>query len=52
MKKKRSIRCGNLKANRASETKEQRKEKLRIGREKDRKPRETEPYNSQKIEAR
>ena len=51
-KKKRSLRCGKLEANRASETEEQRKERLRIGREKDRRPRETAPYHSQKIEAR
>ena len=36
MKKKRSLRKGNLKQKRASETEEQRKERLRIGREKDR----------------
>ena len=41
----------DCKANRASETEEQRKERLRIRRE-NRKPRETVPGHSQKIEAR
>ena len=65
--KKRSLRNEKLKANRTSETEEQRKERLRIGREKDRARRrtkgkkrspdtddlrETAPGHSQKIEAR
>ena len=54
MKKKRSLRNEKLKANRASETEEQRKERLRIRR----KNKKTENHekqrltNSQKIEAR
>ena len=68
MKKKPSLINGKLKANRASENEEQRKERLRIERDKDRarritkklqeekkrnrRPRETAPGNSQKIEAR
>ena len=71
MKKKRSLRNEKLKANRASETEEPRKEMLRITHENDRarritkkntrgkekvirnrKPRETAPGHSQKIEAR
>ena len=40
----------NLKANRASETEEQRKERLRIRREENRKPRERATGHSQKIE--
>ena len=53
-KKKRSLRNEKLKANRASDTEEQRKERLRIRREmrKIRKTRETTPGHSQKIEAR
>ena len=58
--KKRSLRNEKLKANRTSETEEQRKERLRIRREKDgqlrerrhRRLRETAPGHSQKIEAR
>ena len=65
-KNNRSLRNKKLKANRASETEEQRKERLRIRREKDRarritrgkekvirnrRPREV-PGHSQKIEAR
>ena len=50
-KKKCSLRNEKLKANRASETEEQIKERLRIRRE-NRKPRETAPGHSQKIEAR
>ena len=67
---KHSLRNEKFKANRASETKEQRKERLRIRREKDRarrrtqkhkrkekviknrRPRETVPGHSQKIEVR
>ena len=47
-KNKRSLRNEKLKANRASETEEQRKERLRIRREneKNRKPRETAPNHS------
>ena len=45
-KKKRSLRNEKLKANRATETEEQRKERLRI------RPQETVPGHSQKIEAR
>ena len=59
--------CDKVKANRASETEEQRKERLTIGRKKyenqklqeekkkvvrNRRPRETAPGHSQKIEAR
>ena len=52
-KKKHSLRNEKLRANRASETEEQRKERLRIRRENEnRKPRETAPGHSQKIEAR
>ena len=43
-KKKRSFKNGKLKAKRASETEEQRKERLRIGREKDRTRRITKNY--------
>ena len=69
--KKSSLRNEKLRANRASETEEQREKRLRIGREKDkskkdnpkitrgkekvvrhRRPRETMPGHSQKIEAR
>ena len=55
-KKKRSLRNEKLKANRASETEEQRKERLRIEDKtrkcENREPRETAPGHSQKIEAR
>ena len=53
-KKKHSLRNEKLKANGASETEEQRKERLRIRRENEKKikPRETVSGHSQKIEAR
>ena len=55
-KKKRSLRNEKLKANRASESEEQRKERLRIEDKtrklENRKPRETAPGHSQKIVAR
>ena len=52
-KNKRSLINEKLRANRASETEEQRKERLRIRRkEENRKPREIVPGHSQKIEAR
>ena len=55
-KKKRSLTNGKLRVNRASETKEQRKERLRIEDKtrtlENRITRETAPVNSQKIEAR
>ena len=47
-KKKRSFKNGKLKANRASETEEQRKERLRIGREKDRTRRITKKLQEEK----
>ena len=50
-KQQRSLRNEKLKANRASVTEEQRKERLRIRHEKDRQ-RESVPGHSQKIEAR
>ena len=53
--KKRSLRNEKLKANRASETEEQRKERLKIRRENkktENHTRETDPGHSQKIEAR
>ena len=55
-KKKRSLRNEKLRVNRASETEEQRKESLRIEdktrKRENRKPRETAPVHSQKIEVR
>ena len=55
-KKKCSLRNEKLRENRASETEEQRKERLRIEDKirkwENRKPRETAPVHSQKIEAR
>ena len=48
MKKKHSLRNGKLKANRASETEEQRNERLRIGREKDRTRRITKKLQEEK----
>ena len=48
MKKKCSLRNGKLKASRASETEEQRKERLRIGREKDRTRRITKKIQEEK----
>ena len=48
MKKKHSVRNGKLKANSTSETEEQRKERLRIGREKDRARRITKKLQEEK----
>ena len=47
-KNKRSLRNEKLKANRASETEEQRKERLRIRREKDRARRRTKKLQEEK----
>ena len=47
-KNKRSLRNGKLKANRASQTEEQKKEKLRIGREKERTKRITKLLQEEK----
>ena len=47
--KKRSLRNEKLKANRTSETEEQRKERLRISREKDRELRERKGRQTQTI---
>ena len=47
-RKEHSLRNGKLKANRASETEEQRKERLRIGREKDRTRRITKKLQEEK----
>ena len=55
-KKKHLLRNEKLRVNRASETEEQRKERLRIEektrKRENRKPQETAPVHSQKIEAR
>ena len=51
-KKKRSLRNEKLTVNRAPETEEQRKERLRMEDKTHRKTRETAPVHSQKIEAR
>ena len=55
-KKKHSLRNEKLRVNRASETEEQRNKRLRIEEKKrkreNRKPQETAPVHSQKIEAR
>ena len=46
-----SLRCGKIKANRASETEEQRKERLRIRREKEMEDHKSALGHSQKIVA-
>ena len=51
-KKKRSLRNEKLTVNRAPETEEQRKERLRMRKLENRKTQETAPVHSQKIEAR